>query len=242
MKILLKLNAFAKGIVIRLKPHIYLGWIKNPAFMLSNTLSLSKWISMQKKDEILNDFYTGKRNYSKRYTLYKYIVDTYCLGNEPLTYLEFGVYGGSSFKWWCENCRNNQSKFFGFDTFEGLPENWGVYKKGEMTANIPEVNDTRVKFIKGLFQESLPKFIKENEFHSSERKIIHLDADLFSSTLFVLTTLFPLIRKGDILIFDEFNVPNHEFLAFKIFTESFYVKTRLIGAVNNYYQVAFIIE
>ena len=111
-----------------------------------------------------------------------------------------------------------------------------------MTANIPDINDTRVQFIKGLFQESLPIFIKENEINSDKRKIIHLDADLFSSTLFVLTTLFPLIRKGDILIFDEFNVPNHEFLAFKIFTESFYVKTRLIGAVNNYYLVAFIIE
>jgi len=111
-----------------------------------------------------------------------------------------------------------------------------------MTSNIPDINDTRVKFIKGLFQESLPKFIRENEFNSNERKIIHLDADLFSSTLFVLTSLATIIRKGDILIFDEFNVPNHEFQAFKIFTESFYVNTRLIGAVNNYYQVAFIIE
>jgi len=242
VSILLKLNAFVKGIVIRLKSHIYLGWMKNPSLLLSNTLSLSKWISMQKKDEILNDFYTAKRDYSKRYTLYKYIVDTYHLGNESIMYLEFGVYGGSSFKWWCENSRNNDSKFFGFDTFEGLPENWGVYKKGEMTSNIPDINDTRVKFIKGLFQESLPKFIRENEFNSNERKIIHLDADLFSSTLFVLTSLATIIRKGDILIFDEFNVPNHEFQAFKIFTESFYVNTRLIGAVNNYYQVAFIIE
>jgi hypothetical protein len=52
----------------------------------------------------------------------------------------------------------------------------------------------------------------------------------------------PYLRKGDILIFDEFNVPNHEFLAFRIFTESYYIKTRLIGAVNNYLQVALIIE
>ena len=43
-------------------------------------------------------------------------------------------------------------------------------------------------------------------------------------------------------LFDEFNVPNHEFYAFKLFTESFYVKTRLLGAVNNFYQVALIIE
>ncbi|MDR2886523.1 MAG: hypothetical protein LBV26_00725 [Bacteroidales bacterium] len=51
----------------------------------------------------------------------------------------------------------------------------------------------------------------------------------------------PHLNAGDILFFDEFNVPNHEFLAFKIFTESYYVKTKLIGAVNNYYQTAFVI-
>lgn len=69
-----------------------------------------------------------------------------------------------------------------------------------------------------------------------------MDADLFTSTIYVLTSLAPYIRKGDIIIFDEFNVPNHEFLAYKIFTDSFNVKFRLIGAVNNFFQVAFIIE
>jgi hypothetical protein len=77
---------------------------------------------------------------------------------------------------------------------------------------------------------------------ATTRKIIHLDADLFTSTLFVLTSLGSSLKKGDILIFDEFNVPNHEFFAFKIFSDSFYVKTRLLGAVNNYFQVALIVE
>ena len=73
-------------------------------------------------------------------------------------------------------------------------------------------------------------------------KVIHLDADLFSSTLFALTSMAPYLRKGDILLFDEFNVPNHESLAFRMFCESYYVRTKLIGAVNNYLQVALIIE
>jgi hypothetical protein len=54
--------------------------------------------------------------------------------------------------------------------------------------------------------------------------------------------LFPYLKKGDILFFDEFNVPNHEFQALKIFTETFYVSTELIGAVNNYYQVAVMVK
>ncbi len=72
--------------------------------------------------------------------------------------------------------------------------------------------------------------------------MIHMDADLFSSTIFVLSQLYPFLMKGDIIFFDEFNVANHEFLAFKIFTESFYVKLRPVGAVNNFYQTAFVVE
>lgn len=132
-----------------------------------------------------------------------------------LNYLEFGVESGNSFKWWLENATHVKSRFYGFDTFEGLPEKWGVYKKGAMMSEIPTVNDIRAKFIKGLFQNTLPDFLKQNNLNSQVRNIIHLDADLFSSTLYVLTSLAPYIKKGDILLFDEFNVPNHEFFAFK---------------------------
>jgi O-methyltransferase len=111
-----------------------------------------------------------------------------------------------------------------------------------MAANVPMLDDNRAKFIKGLFQETVGTFLQSNNLNNGKRKIIHLDADLFSSTIFALTSLAPYLKKGDVLIFDEFNVPNHEFYAFKIFSESYYVKTKLLAAVNNYYQVAFIIE
>ena len=82
--------------------------------------------------------------------------------------------------------------------------------------------------------------IREKKYNpEGKRKIIHLDADLFSATLFVLTTLARELKPGDILLFDEFNVPNHEWMAYKQFVDSFYMKTEVLGAVNNYYQVAF---
>lgn len=111
-----------------------------------------------------------------------------------------------------------------------------------MLADIPTVDDTRAKFIKGLFQESVPNFILNHNINSGKRKVIHLDADLFSSTLYALTSIAPYLRKGDILLFDEFNVPNHEFFAFKTFSDSYYIKTKLLGAVNNYFQVAMIVD
>jgi len=49
------------------------------------------------------------------------------------------------------------------------------------------------------------------------------------------------LKPGDILFFDEFNVPLHEFKAFKEFTEKFYVKLLPISQVNTFYQVAFMV-
>jgi O-methyltransferase len=239
---LLKINAFIKGLVFAIKPHIFLGWLRKPLSIMSNTLSLTKWMSLQDRKGILNDFYTAKRDYSKRYILYKYVSDTLNLRDTVFDYIEFGVAGGYSFRWWVSNSLNRECRFYGFDTFEGLPEAWGTFNKSDMAAEVPVINDNRVKFVKGLFQNTLPDFLKEHNMKNGSRKIIHLDADLFSSTLYALTILAPFMKSGDILIFDEFNVPNHEFLAFRIFCDSYYIKTKLIGAVNNYLQVAFVIE
>ena len=142
-----------------------------------------------------------------------------------------------------ENNYHDQSQFHGFDTFEGLPENWGYFfKNGDMNAAVPELTDARGHFYKGLFQETLVPFLAKGNVSLGKRKVIHLDADLFSSTLFSLSMLYPYLEKGDIIFFDEFNVPNHEFLAYKIFTESFYVNLELMGSVNNYYQTVFIVK
>jgi O-methyltransferase len=231
-----------KDCVFVLKPHLLLGWLQHPLLVFSNTLALTKWIANQKNKNILNDFYSSQRVYSKRYQLYEYVAKNYSLETEPINYLEFGVATGQSFKWWCNYCKNPHSNFSGFDTFEGLPEKWGVHKKGEMSAAIPALEDERAQLVKGLFQDTLLPLLQSNRIHKKARTIIHLDADLFSATLFVLAALFPYLKKGDVILFDEFNVPNHEFSAFKIFTESFYVKAQFIGSVNNYYQTAFIIE
>lgn len=240
-RITLIIIGYLKGFIFLIRPHIFLGWLRSPFLMSSNILSLSKWISQQDKKNILNDFYSPKRDYLKRYKLYSHVIDTLSIKDKPFDYLEFGVFNGDSLKWWATTCSNPETKFYGFDTFEGLPENWGTYKKGEMSAHLPVIDDTRVTLIKGLFQNSVPEFLSTHNMKSEKRKIVHLDADLFSSTLFALTSLAIYLKKGDVLMFDEFNVPNHEYYAFKCFCESYYIKTKLIGAVNNYYQIALMI-
>lgn len=240
-KLLREANSIAKGFILFLRPGLYLGWLARPLAFLSNLLFLSSWISHNGSNRILNDFYRPVRRYNDRELLYEHVAEKEELKSSPIHYLEFGVFQGAAFKWWLNANQNASSRFYGFDTFEGLPESWGTYGKGDMSATLPQINDPRHEFVKGLFQDTLFAFLSAHDI-DSHRRVIHLDADLFSSTLFVLTTLARHLKSGDIIFFDEFNVPNHEFAAFKSFCDAYYMKFELLGAVNNFYQVALKLE
>lgn len=211
---------------------IFSGFLLNLAYLIK----LSEWRA-QHGGHSINDFYSGKWDYSKRYTLYQKIFEKENL-TIPVNYLEFGVAGGTSFKWWVEHNKNEASRFFGFDTFTGLPEDWNVFKAGDMSAGgkFPQINDSRANFLKGLFQDTLPAFLKE--LSNDKRKVIHMDADLYTSTLYVLTSIHPYLKPGDIIFFDEFAVPQHEFLAFKNFVDSYRISYEVIGSMNNYFFLA----
>lgn len=232
-----KAAAFVKSFILFLRPGLWAGFLSHPLLWVSSVLRLSRWIS-RNPVKGLNDFYSPGRDYAKRYAMYQHLLETQNLAGVSIDYVELGVSSGHSFQWWVNHNTNADSRFYGFDTFEGLPENWGLFEKGSMAANIPHVNDTRHEFIKGLFQQTLPGFLSSGKLNNPKLKIIHLDADLFSSTLYALTSLHPYLKSGDILLFDEFNVPTHEFRAFMDYVDSYYVKYEVLAAVNNYFQVA----
>ncbi len=233
---LIRYRGKLKGIFFLMRLDFLFGPFAYLLIFIGQMTKLSKWI---KKNRILafSDFYSFNFDYNRRYDLYKHVVENEKLDSN-IDYLEFGVAGGHSFKWWVQQIKDEQSTFTGFDTFTGLPEDWGPFKKGAMSNNdkVPDIKDERVTFYQGLFQQTLTDFIKNHQFN--KRKVIHMDADIYSATLFVLTSLSPFIKKGDILFFDEFNVPMHEFKAFTEWVNSFYIDYEVIGAVNNFYQVA----
>lgn len=210
-------------------------------FFLYNFNQLTSWVHKNKKEKyLMNDFYRSKRNYDDRLKSFEAIVRHYGIADAPIAYLEFGVAAGYSFRWWMAECKNANAGFYGFDTFEGLPEKWGMFAKGDMSYGIPVLEDKRAHFYKGFFQDTLNSFLfAEGNGLRGRRKIIHLDADLFSATIFALSQLYPYLEKGDIIMFDEFSVYDHEFMAFKIFTESFYMNLKPISAQNNFYHAAF---
>ena len=197
---------------------------------------ISKFIQTHKNIGF-SDFYSNRFNYKKRELLFEHVIKEEHLDTE-IDYLEFGVSTGNSFKWWTNKIKNKDARFYGFDTFSGLPEDWGPFKAGDMSNgnSPPKIKDTRITFYQGIFQQTLIPFLIN--YKNKNRKIIHLDADLYSSTLYVLTLITPYLNAGDIIFFDEFNVPMHEYKAFSDWSKSFYIQYEILGSVNNFYQIA----
>ena len=224
-----------KSIFIKLKLHFIFGPLEGFFLQLAYLSKMSRWANKNKYIPG-NDFFS-KWDYKKRFILYNDIIQSEKLDNE-INYLEFGVASGASFEWWMKKNTNSASRFFGFDTFTGLPEDFGPYKKGYFNSGaIPKIIDERGKFYQGLFQQTLPGFLKD--FDNSRRKVIMMDADLYTATLYTLTSLAPYLKKGDIILFDEFSVPTHEFMAYTHFISSYYLELEPIGVINNYYFIAF---
>jgi hypothetical protein len=148
--------------------------------------------------------------------------------------LRICVFEGASIKYWSSLNTNTDSRFFGFDTFSGLPESWdnftGGLQKGffDTQGQTPSIDDERVLFFKGLFQDTLPKFLET--YDSNSILVVNIDADLYSSTLFVLTQLHRYLKKGSIIVFDEFSSVLHEFRAFEDYCAAYTVKFEVIAS------------
>ena len=134
-------------------------------------------------------------------------------------YLEFGVFSGTTINFIASKV---ETTVHGFDSFEGLPEQWGNVPAGKFSreGDLPEVRDN-VELHVGWFDQTLPGFVEQNKANAA---FIHVDADLYSSTKTILTGLQDRIVPGTVIVFDEFfNYPgwqNHEYKAFVEFIES----------------------
>lgn len=132
--------------------------------------------------------------------------------NVPGDILEFGVSSGESMRYWAKHCPDR--KIFGFDSFEGLPEEWWTRSAGAFKADVPQIDAPNVEFVKGWFDQSIPPFMAR---WSGRAAIIHVDCDLFSSTRTCLAHLLPRSGPGTLVVFDEYYnyevFAEHEWLA-----------------------------
>ncbi len=128
------------------------------------------------------------------------------------------MYKGTSIRYFASKFWNPESQFYGFNSFEGLPEAWANKTAGAFTrfGELPAMDDVRISLVKGWFQDTLPSFaIDASKFAAI---LVHMDADLYSSTLFVLSQLWQRLNSY-YLLFDEFM--NDEARALYNFLEAF---------------------
>jgi Macrocin-O-methyltransferase (TylF) len=120
------------------------------------------------------------------------------LGEESILYAEFGVYHGDALRYRSRLLSGKNAVLHGFDSFEGLPEGWGFHAKGTSSTEgvVPEIDDDRVKFFVGWFNETLEGY-RPPPHHLL---ILNCDADLYASTSEVLTAF------SDTIVADRWSI------------------------------------
>jgi predicted O-methyltransferase YrrM len=151
------------------------------------------------------------RRYANKLDLLKHAV---AIAAQEGLVLEFGVASGwtiSHLAGWLP-----ERRVYGFDSFEGLPEDWWV-PKGSFAQAPPKVPDN-VELVVGQFADTLPSYA---ETHQEPIALAHVDCDLYSSTRTVFDALGDRIVRGTVVVFDEYwNYPGwrqHEHRALQEF-------------------------
>ncbi len=147
--------------------------------------------------------------------------------------LEFGVFKGGTLRQLRKDFDQSYS-IYGFDSFTGLPEDWqGTKVKKEafdLKGQIPKIEHTTI--FAGWFTDSIPEYKKV----AQPIALLHIDCDLYSSTIDILYGLKEYIKPGTVLVFDEWyynheDIPEnrqHEQKAFFEWAKEFDVKYKIV--------------
>lgn len=134
-------------------------------------------------------------------------------------FLEFGVFSGGTIRYIAR--RRPETTIHGFDSFEGLPEAWGGFGLAQRAftrhGRLPRVPGN-VVLHKGWFNATIPSWCRDI---AGPVAFLHIDCDLYSSTVDIFDGLAERLQPGTVILFDEyFNYPGwerHEFKAWKEF-------------------------
>lgn len=132
-------------------------------------------------------------------------------------YFEFGCHSGRTFSAAVRAAKYlkiSDMQFYAFDSFQGLPETKqnvdGIFTTGSFNTN----KDDFIYFVKAMSGLTLEnQYIMEGFYENSLTKalqltmpkvgVVHIDVDLYSSTVEVLKFIKPLLMIGSVLLFDD---------------------------------------
>jgi hypothetical protein len=160
------------------------------------------------------------------------------LDSQAPLYLEFGVYRGETMRFMASHVEAPGATLIGFDSFEGLPENWTrTAQQGHFSTQgqPPVILDDRVTFRVGWFDETLASFALPEH----DRLLVNVDSDLYASANVVLQRLAGDIGIGDLLYFDEFHDRLHEGRAFAEHLSSTSYRYEVLAATRALSQILF---
>lgn len=145
--------------------------------------------------------------------------------------IEFGVHSGTSLALIAE-----YMPVIGLDSFQGLPEDWredykaGIFATGGRSDHALTNN---ALIVPGWFNETLPVLVERG---LPDLGLVHIDCDLYSSTITALEGVAGSLRAGmygTIIVFDEmWDYPGymeHEFKAWTEFVTKYKIKYRDLG-------------
>jgi hypothetical protein len=128
----------------------------------------------------------------------------FALAKAPATGLcaEFGVWNGASINHFAR--RLGARPIYGFDSFEGLREDWagaacpkGTFDRG---GELPPV-EANVTLVKGWFDATIPPFLAA---HPGSFAFVHVDCDTYPAARAALAEIAPRLTPGTVMIFDEY--------------------------------------
>lgn len=135
-------------------------------------------------------------------------------------YYEFGLFKGYTFFSAYRTAQRldlKETRFYGFDSFQGLPpvddidktggwffEGQFAYSRSKVEKNLQKrgVDFNKIQLIEGFYEDTLVEKLKET-LPARRAGVILLDCDLYSSTRTVLDWLEGLIKDKTIVLFDD---------------------------------------
>ncbi len=120
---------------------------------------------------------------------------------------EVGVFQGSTARLICDV--KGDKRFRLFDTFAGLPasgpEDGGIHKENQYACSLESVREylkefDNLSFHQGLFPDST------HGLEEAEYSFVHLDVDLYGSTLDCLDYFYPRMVPGGILLSHDYSI------------------------------------
>ena len=139
------------------------------------------------------------------------------------SYLEFGVFTGSSFNFAIKAKKKVDKifgkmdcEFIGFDSFQGFgkineDDRHHFYKDETFSVNVEKVlknikksaKGQQMRIIKGFFNETI-KDKTTQDLNIDKARVVLIDCDLKESTRLALEFIRPSIQEGTIILFDDY--------------------------------------